>query len=76
MKKEIDKYMTVAEAAERYNVPIDTIQNYLKPSVPAAWAKTEKMIEKGLLKYHQKPNGKRREWIISDKAMEIWFKKD
>lgn len=74
--KEIDKYMTVAEAAERYNVPIDTIQNYLKPSVPSTWAKTEKMIEEGLLKYFQKPTGKRREWIISDKAMEIWFKKD
>ncbi|MGN7402716.1 DNA-binding protein [Cytobacillus praedii] len=73
---EIDKYMTVTEAAHRWEVPVDTVQNYLKPSVPTTWAKTEKMIENGLLKYFQKPDGKRREWIISEQAMEIWFKKD
>lgn len=32
MKKTIDNFMTVSEAAERWGVPADTIRNYLKPS--------------------------------------------
>lgn len=71
--KEIDKYMTVAEAAHRWGVPQETIKNKLKPSFPTSWAQTEKMIEEGLLKFFQKGEGKRREWIISVDAMAKWF---
>lgn len=65
--------MTVAEAAERWGIPQETIKNKLKPSFPSAWAQTEKMIEDGLLKYFQKNGGQRKEWIISEAAMKKWF---
>lgn len=71
--KEIDKYMTVNEASERYGISADSIKNHLKPSIPSLWKKTEKMIDDGLLKYYQK--GRRKEWIISVDAMEKWFGK-
>ncbi|MEB6549052.1 helix-turn-helix domain-containing protein [Heyndrickxia sporothermodurans] len=73
--KEIDKYMTVSEAAHRWGISQDTIKNKLKPSVKYTWAKTEKMLEDGLLKYYQKPGAQRKEWIITTEAMELWFGK-
>jgi hypothetical protein len=72
---QIDNYMTVAEAAHTWGVSLDTLQNKLKPSVAGTWAKTEEMIERGLLKYFQKPGGKRKEWIITRQAMEMWYGK-
>lgn len=33
------------------------------------------MLEEGLIKYYLKTDGKRKEWIISIKAMDIWFSK-
>ncbi len=71
--KEIDKYMTVNEAAERYSISADTIKSRLKPSLPKYWEETVSMINQGLLKYYQK--GQRKEWIISTDAMEKWFGK-
>lgn len=73
MMHEIDKYMIVAEAAERWGLPIDTVKNKLKPSVKGTWTQTEKMIEEGLLKYYQNPGKKQKIWIISMAAMEKWF---
>ena len=35
----------------------------------------ENMLRKGLIKYYQKPDGKRKEWIISKQAMNEWFQK-
>lgn len=72
--KEIDKYMTPAEAAYRWGLPQETIKNKLKPSIVGQEA-IDKMIDAGLIKYFQKPNGQRKEWIISEEAMEIWFGK-
>lgn len=71
--KEIDKYMTVAEAADRWGIPVETLKNKLKPSVASFWAQTEKMIEEGLLKYYQKDDDRNRQWIISEAAMIRWF---
>ena len=34
------------------------------------------MLEEGLIKYYLKTDGKRKEWIISIKAMDIWFSKE
>ncbi|HHY72289.1 MAG TPA: DNA-binding protein [Bacillus bacterium] len=73
LDKEIDKYMSVAEAAYRWNVKKETIKNKLKPAFPVAWEQTEAMIEQGLLKYFQHPEGKYKEWTISSAAMEKWF---
>jgi len=33
----------------------------------------DEMIERGLIKYFVKSNGERREWIVSEQAMSIWF---
>ncbi|MDZ5480402.1 DNA-binding protein [Bacillus thuringiensis] len=71
--KEIDKYMTVNEAAERFNIPVETIKNRLKPSIKSFSAQLEQMIEEGLIKSYLKKDGKRKEWIISVDAMNIWF---
>ena len=71
--KEIDKYMTVSEAADRWGIPVETLKNKLKPSVASSWAQTKKMIEEGLLKYYQKDDGGNRKWIISEAAMIRWF---
>jgi hypothetical protein len=33
----------------------------------------ERMLQEGLVKYFLHPEGKRREWIISQQAMYEWF---
>lgn len=72
--KEIDKYMTPAEAAHRWGEKQETVKNKLKPSI-AGEENLKEMIDQGLIKFFQKPGGKRKEWIISEKAMETWFGK-
>lgn len=72
--KDIDKYMTPSEAAHRWGISIETVKNKLKPSV-AGKESINNLIDQGLIKYHQNPGGKRKEWIISVKAMEYWFGK-
>lgn len=67
---DINNYMTPSEAAHRWNVPQETVKNYLKPSKNK---NIDQMIKDGLIKYFQKPDGTRKEWIISKEAMEIWF---
>lgn len=71
--KEIDKYMTPAEAAYRWGIKQDTVKNRLKPSVYPSQIDT--FINAGLIKCFKKPGGQRNEWIISEKAMEKWFGK-
>ena len=66
----IDDFMTVSEAAYRWNIPLETVKNRLKPSVNKD---LNKMIDEGLVKYFQKPNSRMKSWIISKQAMEIWF---
>ena len=72
--KEIDKYMTPAEAAHRWGVSQETVKNKLKLSVIGKES-LQNMVDQGLVKYFQKPGGMRKEWIISEKAMELWFGK-
>lgn len=66
----IDDFMTVSEAAYRWNIPLETVKNKLKPSVNKD---LNKMIDDGLVKYFQKPNSRMKSWIISKQAMKIWF---
>lgn len=72
MSKEIDKYMTPAEAAYRWGISQETLKNKLKPSIVGQDV-INQMIDDGLIKCFQKPGGKRKEWIISVAAMEKWF---
>ncbi|WP_312498206.1 hypothetical protein [Bacillus luti] len=71
----LDEYMTVNEAAKRFNIPAATIRNRLKPSIKNFTFQLEHMIDVGLVKYYLKPGGKRKEWIITEDAMRIWFSK-
>ncbi|WP_254798890.1 hypothetical protein [Bacillus cereus] len=71
--KQLDKYMTVNEAAERFNIPVETIKNRLKPSIKSFNSQLEQMIEEGFVKYYLKEDGKRKEWIISEEAITVWF---
>lgn len=71
--KQLDKYMTVNEAAEKFNIPVETIKNRLKPSIKSFNSQIEQMTEEGLIKSYLKKDGKRKEWIISEDAMKIWF---
>ena len=73
MAKEIDKYMSPSEAAYRWGISQETLKNKLKPSIVGQDV-IDQMINDGLIKFFQKPDGKRKEWIISVIAMEKWFK--
>lgn len=71
--KEIDKYMSVAEAADRWGIPLETVKAKLKSREQSYVKKANEMIEQGLIKYYLKPGGIRKEWIISEMAMVRWF---
>lgn len=71
--KEIDNYMTPAEAAYKWGLNPETVKSRLKPSLYEK--QIEEMVDQGLIKYFQHPEGKRKEWIISTQAMEKWFGK-
>lgn len=71
--KEIDNYMTPTEAAYRWGINPETVKSRLKPSLYKK--QINEMVEQGLIKFFQNPNGTRKEWIISTDAMEKWFGK-
>src|SRR5690625_3972403 len=71
---EIDNYMTPNEAAYRWGLNQETVKSKLKPSINKE--EIEQMEKEGLIKSFVRPDGKRKEWIISVKAMEKWFKKE
>lgn len=71
--KPIDNYMTPSEAAYVWGLPQETVKSRLKPSLYKK--QIEEMLEAGLIKYFQHPDGKRKEWIVSVQAMEKWFGK-
>lgn len=62
----IDNFMTVGEAAERYQVSIDMIKNRLKPS-KVGQKQIDEWIEKGLIRLSK------RTWIISKDFMDMHF---
>ncbi|KFN12805.1 helix-turn-helix domain-containing protein [Bacillus pseudomycoides] len=77
--KEIDNYMTPAEAAHVYGVSASTLRNKLQEGYSVK-ADHDRMylIEKGWLKHFSAETAGRRkkgEWIIHRKAMEYWFQK-
>ena len=73
--KEIDQYMTPAEAAYKWGIPRETLKNKYSPSMLSEKqvADLQRMINEGLIKFFLPPNGKRKEWIISREAMYFWF---
>lgn len=73
--KEIDNYMTVKEAAHRFNVSRDTLKDTLAMRRDASKQAVQPLIDAGLIKYFKLPNDKRGEWIITVAAMEKLYKK-
>lgn len=71
LKMEINKYMTPNEAAYRWGINQETVKNKLKPSLNAD--EIDEFIRRGLIKSFVRPDGQRKEWIISKDAMGIWF---
>lgn len=71
--KEIDKYMTVSEAAERWGIPENTVRAKLKNREKSYVQTANNMIEEGLIKFFIKKGGIRKEWIVSEDAMKVWF---
>lgn len=67
----IDNYMTPNEASFRWGINQETVKNKLKPSLNKD--EIAQMEKDGLIKSFVRPEGKRREWIISKKAMYQWF---
>ncbi|MCG5104465.1 DNA-binding protein [Oceanobacillus alkalisoli] len=72
--KEIDKYMTPAEAAYRWGIKIERLKERLKPSRNNE--EIEQMVKDGQIKYFIEPGKKNRSWIISTDAMEKWYPKE
>lgn len=70
----INNYMTPNEASYRWGINQETVKNKLKPSLNKK--EIEEMEREGLIKSFVRPEGKRREWIISVQAMERWFGKN
>lgn len=70
----INNFMSPSEAAHRWGLSPDTVKSRLKPSLYEK--QIDEMINKGLIKCFQKPNGQRKEWILSVEAMEKWFGKE
>lgn len=71
MMKEIDNYMTPAEAAYRWGVSLEAVKERLKPSRKSE--NLEEMINAGLIKHFKKPGARSGAWIISRDAMENWY---
>lgn len=69
---EIDNYMTINEAAERWNKNEETLKKRIKPSTRNE-EEIQRYIKQGLIKYYQKAGAKRGEWIITSKLMEKWY---
>ncbi|KEK22140.1 hypothetical protein [Bacillus gaemokensis] len=73
--KEIQNYMTPAEAAYRWGVARETLRDKYNPSkmTEEKRANIQSLLDEGLIKYFLHPKGQRKEWIISQQAMVIWF---
>lgn len=73
--KEIDNYMTVAEAVQRYGISRHTIKDRLAMRTESAKLEVQALIDAGYIKYYKAPEAKYGEWIITTTAMEKLFKK-
>lgn len=70
----INDYMTINEAAYRWDININTLKQRLKPSRNAE--QIERLKKDGLIKSFKRPDAQRNEWIISRSAMELWYGKE
>lgn len=66
----INNYMTVKEAAYRWNVDARTLREKLNIQRRPA---LQKDMDNGLVKYFKAPDSKQGEWMITRRAMRMWY---
>lgn len=71
----INDYMTITEAAYRYNISRDTLKDRLAMRTDSAKLEVQALIDDGYIKHFKAPDAKRGEWIVTTVAMEKLFKK-
>lgn len=69
----IDDYMTVNEAAYRWNINVETLKERLKPSRNK---NLDELINQGFVKYFKHPDKARGEWIVTREFMEKYYGKE
>jgi len=68
----INDYMTINEAADKWEVSAQTIRSKLNHSI-VGQSTIDAYILQGKVKAYQKKGGKNKEWIIAEEVMEEWF---
>lgn len=71
MKKTIDDFFSPSEAAFRWGISMNTLQEKLKPTRRSK--QMERWMEEGFIKYFVEPGKKRGAWILSRDIMELWY---
>lgn len=68
--------MRPSEVAFYWGIPCETIKNKYSTSLmnEKQINDLERMLQESLVKYFLHPEGKRKEWIISQQAMYEWFR--
>lgn len=69
----INDYMTINEAAYRWDIKIERLKERLKPSRNKG---LEELIECGIIKHFKHPDKARGEWILSKEFMEKYYGKE
>lgn len=68
--KTINDYMTIKEAAYRWNIKTRTLLEKLNIKRRPA---LQKDLDNGIVKHFKSPDAKNGDWIISTDAMKIWY---
>lgn len=69
---EIDNYMSIPEAAERYGMQETTIKERLRGRTKQSEHDVALLKQRGLIKHYKKQGATRGEWIITKDAMRFW----
>lgn len=69
--KDIDNYMSVIEASDRYNVSEATIKMRLSARSIKGQRDIKYLVDNGLIKYYKKVDGQRGIWILTNAAMDF-----
>lgn len=72
MENNINEYMTVKEALDRWNLSRFTLRDTLSGRTATKQAKIEYALAKGLAKRY-KGDSTRYDWILTVEIMEQWF---
>lgn len=69
---DIDNYMTIAEAADRFDIQQSTLKERLSGRTKQGAYDVELLKQRGLIKHYKKQGATRGEWIVTTDAMRFW----